>query len=323
MNNLKFKNFSSTDLDFLIFLCAKMKNVDTKEMTFDFSDIRQAVNHPVNSNERFLKELKRMNQKMSSITCELESEESTLIFTLFSTFEIDKENNTLTVAVNKKFAFILNELVEKFTRFELAEFIGLNSKYSKNLYRLLKQYRTTGKYVSDTVEEFKEILDSPKSYKPKEFKSFVLDVAVKELKDKKVFSNLICEPDRKRTRGRAVKGYIFTFDPEPKTPKTSSSSAEPKGPLLTKDGFDLDFAWKETIKIYPRQSNINSVHGTWLKIVQAEEGKEKATCTAIFNAIQRYKADYAEKNQDDAEFKFVPGFGKWLKTELNYYNTIK
>ena len=284
-------------------------------MTFDFTDIRQAIKHPVTSNDRFIKELKGMNEKMLSISCKLDSEKETLSFMLFSTFNINKEDNILTVAVNKKFAFILNELVEKFTRFELAEFIGLNSKYSKNLYRLLKQYRTTGKYVSDSVEEFKEILDSPKSYKPKEFKSFVLDVAVKELKDKKVFSNLICEPDRKKTRGRAVKGYIFTFDPEPKEPK--------KGPLLTKDGFDLDFAWKETIKIYPRQSNINSAHKTWLNIVQAGEGQEKATCTAIFNAIQRYKADYAEKNQDDTEFKFVPGFGKWLKTELNYYNTIK
>lgn len=314
INNLKFKNFSSTDLDFLMFLCAKMKNKNTEEMTFDFSDIRQAIKHPVTSNDRFIKELKGMNEKMLSISCKLESEKETLSFMLFSTFNINKEDNVLTVAVNKKFAFILNELVKKFTRFELAEFIGLNSKYSKNLYRLLKQYRTTGKYVSNGVEEFKEILDSPKSYKAKEFKSFVLDVAIKELKDKKIFINLVCEPDRKKTRGRAVKGYIFTFDPEPKTPKTASSSVEPKGPLLTKDGFDLDFAWKETLKIYPRKpTNTRSTHKIWLSIVQSEEGKEKETCTAIFKAIQQHKVQHLTDNPDDEEFKYIASFKNFLE----------
>lgn len=99
---------------------------------------------------------------------------------------------------------------------------------------------------------------------------------------------------------------------------SSQSDAEVQAPSHQKE-FNLEFAWNETLKVYPRKANVGDAYETWLTRVQAKEGQEKATCTAIFNAIQRYKADYIEKNQDDTEFKFVPGFGKWLKTELNQW----
>lgn len=228
MNALKFKNFTSIDLDFLMFLCARMKNIGTEEMTFDFSDIKQTINHRINSNERFIEELKRMNMKMLGVTCELKIEKKTSMFVLFPTFETDEETNTLTVAVNKKFSFILNELVKNFTRFELAEFLSLESKYTKNLYRLLKQFKTTGTFIVDNIEDFKERLDSPKSYKVKEFKRFVLDVAVKELQEKEVFKNLVCEPVKARKRGSPVVGYTFTFKPEQIVHRAIEQQEEPK-----------------------------------------------------------------------------------------------
>ena len=317
LNELNLKGFTSTDLDFLFALCAKMKNKKTERIEFTFSELKNVTDHKINCKERFISELERMNKKLMKVNCKQKTDNEIVMFNLFHAFEIDQQDHILKISVDERFEFILNNLVKNFTRFELLEFINLKSKYSKNLYRNLKQYRTTG-LLKIPIEELREKLDCPKSYSNKEFNRTILQPVVEELRV--CFPNLKMNPSKAETRGRAVKGYIFTFDPESKTP-TASSSAEPKPktPLLTKDGFDLDFAWKETIKIYPRQSNINSAHKTWLKIVQAEEGQEKATCTAIFNAIQRYKADYIEKNQDDTEFKFVPAFGKWLKNELDNY----
>lgn len=58
------------------------------------------------------------------------------------------------VSVNKRFDFFLNELTSNFTRFELEEFTNLESKYSKAMYRLLKQWRTVGK-KEWSIEDFR------------------------------------------------------------------------------------------------------------------------------------------------------------------------
>lgn len=214
MNELKLKGFTSMDLDFLIALCAKMRDRDTQEVIFNFCEIKEIINYKITSKNRFVTELERMNRKLMQVTCRLRTQNRIVMFVLFPTFEIDLNTNTLIVAVNEKFKFILNELVKGFTRFELAEFVELDSKYTKNLYRLLKQFRTTGKLIVDDIEDFKEKLDSPKAYQVKEFKRFVLDVAIKELQEKEVFKNLVCEPIKAKKRGSPVVGYTFTFEPE-------------------------------------------------------------------------------------------------------------
>lgn len=214
MNELKLKEFTSNDLDFLITLCAKMRDMDTQEVIFDFAEIKAITNYKITSKERFVNDLERMNKKLMQVTCRLKAQDKILMFVLFPTFEINLENNTLIVAINEKFKFILNELVKGFTRFELAEFVELDSKYTKNLYRLLKQFRTTGKLIVDNIEDFREKLDCPAKYTQKYFYDDVLKTAVKELQEKEIFKNLVCEPVKAKKRGSPVVGYTFTFDSE-------------------------------------------------------------------------------------------------------------
>lgn len=214
LNALKLKSFTTTDLNFLMTICAKMRDKDTEKVSFEFAEIKEIANYKITSTERFVEELKRMNKKLMEVTCELEFDRKILMFVLFPTFEIDLNKNILTVAVNERFKFILNALVRDFTRFELQEFVNLDSKYSKNLYRLLKQYRTTGVLKVTDLEDFKEKMDCPKAYKLKYFYEKVLKVALEELQEKEIFKNLICEPQHARKRGAPVVGYIFTFTPE-------------------------------------------------------------------------------------------------------------
>lgn len=47
--------------------------------------------------------------------------------------------------VNEDFLYILNDLTKNFTLFELQEFNNLVCIF-KNLYRLLKQFKTTGNF---------------------------------------------------------------------------------------------------------------------------------------------------------------------------------
>ncbi|MEL1104892.1 replication initiation protein, partial [Campylobacter jejuni] len=111
-----------------------------------------------------------------------------------------------------------------FTAFELAEFAELSGKYTKTLYRLLKQYRTTGKAYFEW-EEFCRIMDIPENKTTGDIDKFILKPALKELtKERNLFDqirvpfkNLAYEKEKQKgTRGRGGKviGITFTFKPE-------------------------------------------------------------------------------------------------------------
>lgn len=111
-----------------------------------------------------------------------------------------------------------------FTKFELAEFIDLSGKYTKTLYRLLKQYRSTGK-MRIQWDEFMRIMDIPQSYQMCDIEKQILKPALKELtKERNLFDqtrtpfkNLAYEKIKEKgTRGRGGKvvGIEFSFKPE-------------------------------------------------------------------------------------------------------------
>ena len=141
-------------------LCNKLRDKNTAEIIISFNELREKTGYTQHSIKQFILDLERMNDKLMRVTCKLRTETEIIMFVLFPTFQINLDKQELTVAVNEKFKFILNELIKNFTRFDLAEFIQLNSRYSKTLYRLLKQYRTTGHYEVN-LEDFKTKMDVP------------------------------------------------------------------------------------------------------------------------------------------------------------------
>ena len=79
--------------------------------------------------------------------------------------------------------YILNKLnidTGNWTQFEFFEFATLKSVYSKTVYRFLKQYRKTGFWKVD-LEDFRNLLSIPKSYKPTHIDSRVLKPVMTEL----------------------------------------------------------------------------------------------------------------------------------------------
>lgn len=230
MNNLRFKKFTTIDFNFLMVLCNKLRDKDVAEIVLSFEELRLKTGYKQTSVNKFVSDLERMNKKLMEITCSLKTESKIIMFVLFPTFEIDIEHQMLIVSVNQKFKFILNELVKNFTRFELNEFIELDSKYTKSLYRLLKQYRNTGRYEVD-IEKFRAVMDIPKSYTNRDVMSKVISMSLKELEC--YFLNLKCEPKYARKRGKPVTGYIFTFIPESRGNETDQSQKEKS--VLEKD----------------------------------------------------------------------------------------
>lgn len=227
MNLLRFKGMTKIDMNIFMSLCSRMKDKGEEEIEMTFEEIKTLSRYTSTDKNDFLRALDDMIQRLQKVNSKIITDDEICYFVLFPTFKINAKTELVKIGVNKDFVFLLNEL-KAFTRFELAEFVELDSKYTKNLYRLLKQFRTTGKFVVDDIADFKERLDSPKSYEIKDFKRFVLDVAIKELQEKEVFKNLICEPVKAKKRGSPVVGYTFVFEPEQIVHKAIEQQSEPK-----------------------------------------------------------------------------------------------
>lgn len=211
MNSLNFKNFTAMDLNMLMGICSKIRDNDEEYINFTFDEIRELTGYAGHTAKQLIADIERMNDKLIKVTCKLRTETKITTFVLFPFYEIDPYSQILTIQINEKFRFILDGIANNFTRFELAEFVSLNSKYAKNLYRLLKQFRTQGWYHA-LVDELRLKMDCPSTYSNKYFMDEIIKPSVKTLQF--CFKGLSVEVERARKRGSPVIGYKFTFVPE-------------------------------------------------------------------------------------------------------------
>lgn len=215
LNTLQFKDFTAMDYNILMCLCHKVRDRGQDILNFDFNELKALTEYGNHSNELFAADLERMAAKLLKVNATHITGDKKSLFVLFPTFTIDSKKATLTVRVNKDFTFILNELTDNFTRFELKEFAELDGKYTKTLYRILKQYKYNG-WWKPTVEELALVLDIPQNYDNKKIMARIIKPAIDILQGK--FEDLKCEPIRAKKRGAPVERYYFTFRAEKQIP---------------------------------------------------------------------------------------------------------
>ena len=212
LNSITFYRFGQIDFDLFMSICSGMAEKGESVVSIGFDELKQMSGFNSHwSEKKFVDTLDSMGGKQLLSQGRIEKDNKITRFQLFPEMTIDEDNRTLTVKANEKYLYILNDLKKNFTRFELQEFISLDSKYSKTLYRLLKQYRTTGVYIT-TIDEFKRLLGVTKGYSNRLIMDKIINPSIKSLQS--YFDNLSCEVQYEAKRGRPVKGYKFTFTPE-------------------------------------------------------------------------------------------------------------
>ena len=208
LNKIALKDFNQRELSIFFAVCSIMKEQGTSELEISFSDLENIIGIPFKDKNELVTYIRNTNRKLLNLKTEIANDGVYIDFVLFRTFITDTNKNILTVKVNEDFAYILNDLTQNFTLFELKEFNLLTSIYAKHLYRLLKQFRYTGYYKVE-ISEFKRLFDVPSSYQMNDINKRVLNPAIKEVK--KFFSSLTLTKEKE---GKRIKYLKFTFDKE-------------------------------------------------------------------------------------------------------------
>ncbi len=137
---------------------------------------------------------------------------------LFQRFTIDKEKEKVIIQASEKFEFILNSIGTNFTRFELENMTKPDSSYVKELYRRLMQFRnnsTKQGYWAVTVDDFREALDVPDSYRMSDIDKRIFNKAKEELLEPKgdndpIFDELSVEKIKAK-KGNKIQRFVIHF----------------------------------------------------------------------------------------------------------------
>lgn len=208
MNLIAFKDFSQRELNIFFSLCLLMKEKGTGEITLSYDEIKNVIPDRFESKAKFEEILESVYDKLLQLRLESRDKNKIEKFILFTSYKIHVNEKTVTINTNSDYSYILNNLSKNFTLFELQEFNELSSTYSKHMFRLLKQYRSTG-FFRINVDEFKRLLDIPKSYTMKKIGVKILGPIEKELVS--YFNDFKIN---KIKSGRSITELEFTFKPQ-------------------------------------------------------------------------------------------------------------
>lgn len=229
INSLNFSKFSQVEMNLFFALCGKSIDKGCNRIEIDYSELRKITHFRGRSTKTLADNLDKMYGKMSQITGRFRNGNTRTQFTMFITWENNPDTETLGIKVHPDYEYLLNNLQKEFTKFGLEEFVGLDSKYSKTLYRMLKQFKTTGRMIINDVDEFREKMGCPASYKNGIFMRDIVMPAVEELKE--VFVNLECSPIyATNKRGKPLDGILFTFQKEVSLLKEPKKEVRPEPP---------------------------------------------------------------------------------------------
>ncbi len=206
MNKVSFAGFKEKELDLFFSICQKMKEKGTNEVIFSFAELRQLSQYTNRSVERLYSDLDRVYKKMLELNLKYEDEKEIRRFVLFNRYVIKKEEKIILIKSSEDFEYVLNNLIGNFTKFDLIEFVSLKSIYSKNMFKLLKQWESK-KERKFEIEEFRHLLAIPEKYRMSIIDLKVLNPIMTELP--RYFPKLKLE---KIKTGRKITELKFTWN---------------------------------------------------------------------------------------------------------------
>ncbi|GAA7396788.1 hypothetical protein ID0642_14890 [Helicobacter pylori] len=223
-NKVNLGKLSEREANLLFAIFQKLKDQGNTLIRFEPQDLKRMLNIDI-SNERLSEVVVKLWDSIKTADFWKISETETSIiqenYMLFSRCKIElnkpsKDLKYLEVQLNDSYQYLLNNLgMGQYTSFNLLEFQRVRGKYAKTLYRLLKQYKSTG-ILSVEWNQFRELLDIPKDYEMRNIDQKVLTPSIKELKKIYPFEHLSYKKERRNSHDKRKVTHIdFYFEQLP------------------------------------------------------------------------------------------------------------
>lgn len=219
LNTIPLRKFTPTEMNLFFSIVSRLHEKNNSVVRFSFEQLKELSAYKPTANIRFIDDIQSTYEKLLELRFSHISKTGLRrqMFVMFTQFDIngEAEDPYVDVQIHEMAIPLLNGL-ESWVRYSLTEFRELNSSYSKTMFRLLKQFRTTG-YAEFSKEAFFELLDIPKSYwsSPSNVDKFILKPIKEELTP--IFRGLSIRKKYSPRRGKPVIGYKFAWKAESKT----------------------------------------------------------------------------------------------------------
>lgn len=216
VNSIPMRKWSIEEMNFFFAILTKLRDEGTREIVFGKYELADLANYTITHNKRYHKVMEELGKNVSGLQYWEKTNNSFMSMPLFTrfiaTWSDDLSKLEVKVKANEDFEYILNSWEEgNWTQFMLNEFTEIQSTYSKSLFRLLKQWRTKG-VREFTVDEFKQLMDVPKSYSTGMINKRIVTNSVKDLQP--YFKKLKVNVLKSNARGTPIIGFKFTWKPE-------------------------------------------------------------------------------------------------------------
>ena len=233
LHRINFSALSEAQQNILFTLLYEIKHQNTDFLELDIIKISELADINTRNKDYFIELLNGLAHFQElKFRYEINEQGDLRQEVIFPMIETQLKNNKIFLKVSSGFRERFLLVNNEFTRYELAEFVSLSSKYTKTIYRYLKQFRNTGLWKIK-YKDFKEILGIPSSYQTCNIETRIIKPAIKQLTQEKTlfdekripFENLKIKKIKGRGRGRGgiIEALEFTFDKE-----TNNKSKEDK-----------------------------------------------------------------------------------------------
>ena len=223
--------YTRLELDFIYAFISTIKDEDEefREYALPLKELEGKLGKRLQ-----LRDIEYLFDTLISKSFKINNEKELAVYTFFTRLSYNKDDKVLKVRFNEELKPHLLQL-KPFAMGNLKYILQYRSEYSKRIYMLLSQWKTAGSHKYK-VDELRDMLAVPDSYKYNDFKKRVIIKAQKELKEKgDIYFDFA---EKKEEGGKKVTHILFDIIVARGEDKEKPSIEEYKGKIIYYNGED-------------------------------------------------------------------------------------
>ncbi|XUQ95320.1 replication initiation protein (plasmid) [Campylobacter jejuni] len=143
--------------------------------------------------------MKLNNLKTSNLTLDNEGYRIYSVSSFFDEITVNEKEEKIVFKIKEKWLDLIVNVVREYTILDLRNFCKISNKYTKNLYRYLSQWQSTGEFIIP-FEKFNILLDIPASYDIDKIEQRIIFPSIKLFKENNYFKNLEYIKEKDKTK---------------------------------------------------------------------------------------------------------------------------